>query len=161
MIKVILRYATSSLISHVSCYYFKQYEKYFDFTEYPISLLTRKILEILVFICLPKYTLHYFLIIVVDSTCGCCNPPFLRKSPLPSPSFRYKDIRKYPSQESLSQSEGSGSVSSVDETMTQIEEERVLIDAIVSALTPMLSTKQRGFMKQVPILGFGNNRLSR
>ena len=37
--------------------------------------------------------------------------------------------------------------------MTQIEEEKVLIDAIVSALTPMLYTKQRGLMKQVEFIG--------
>ena len=38
--------------------------------------------------------------------------------------------------------------------MTQIEEERLLIDAVVSALTPMLSSHQRGLMKQVFVSWF-------
>lgn len=50
---------------------------------------------------------------------------------------------------SCSEQFSSVSLSSVEETVTQIEEERILIEAVVSALTPMLSTHQRGLMKQV------------
>ena len=54
-----------------------------------------------------------------------------------------------PHQDFNTETTSSFSITSVEDTMTLIEEERVLIQAVVGALTPAFTMPQRGLMKQV------------